>query len=106
MIANWLILSIFDSYLPTTHQYFGFWMITRVNINDFSPNLLFSALILCRSVLELLIGSFFQFLTDLSACNMIVVGYYCLMFLFTRETTFVTFCLHPCTPDPSEKGLL
>ena len=35
-IANGIILSVFDSYLPVTHQYFCFWMITSVTINGFS----------------------------------------------------------------------
>ena len=43
-----------------------FQMITLVNINGFSPNLV-CALILWRSGLGLLIGKFRQILTDLSA---------------------------------------
>ena len=49
-------------------QYFHFLMITLVNINGFSPNLV-SALILCRPGLGLLMGKFCQFLTVLSAHN-------------------------------------
>ena len=45
-IANGQISSIFDSYLPMTFPYFCFRMITWVNINGFSPNLV-RALILC-----------------------------------------------------------
>ena len=48
-------------------QYFHFRMITWININGFSPNLV-CALILWRSGLGLLIGEFRQFFT-LSACN-------------------------------------
>ena len=45
---------------------FRFRMITWVNINEFSPNLVYT-LILWRSVLGLLMGKFRQFLTELSA---------------------------------------
>ena len=45
---------------------FRFRMITSVNINGFSPNLV-CALILWRSGLGLLMGKFRQFLTELSA---------------------------------------
>ena len=45
---------------------FCFRMITRVNINGFSPNLV-CALILWRSGLGLLMGKFRQILTELSA---------------------------------------
>ena len=45
---------------------FRFRMITWVNINGFSPNLV-CALILWRSDLELLMGKFHQFLKELSA---------------------------------------
>ena len=45
---------------------FRFLMITWVNINGFSPNLV-CALVLWRSGLGLLIGKFRQFLTELSA---------------------------------------
>ena len=38
-IANGQILSIFDSYLPTTCPSFHFRMITLVNINGLSPKL-------------------------------------------------------------------
>ena len=43
-----------------------FWMITRVNINGFLPNLVF-ALILWISGWELLMGKFCQIFTELSA---------------------------------------
>ena len=40
------------------------------------------ALILWRSGLGLLMGKFCQFVTELSAYDMIMVGYYCFTFLF------------------------
>ena len=57
-----------QNYLPATHPYFHFWMITSVNINGFSPNLV-CALILWRSALRLLMVEFRPFLTELSAHN-------------------------------------
>ena len=84
---------LFDRYLPVTHPYFHFPTITGVNINSshcssymgpsvfsfpddnlmninrFSPNMVY-ALILLRSGLGLLLGKFGQFLTELSACDM------------------------------------
>ena len=60
---------------------FRFWMITWVNINGFSPNLV-CALILWRSGLGLLLGKFRQIFTELSARDMIMEGYYSLTFLF------------------------
>ena len=65
-IASEQILFIFDSYLPVTHPYFRFQMITSVNINGFSRNLV-CALILRRSGFGLLMGKFNQCLTELSA---------------------------------------
>ena len=47
-----------------TDPYFYFRMITLVNINGFSPNLV-CALILWRSSLGMLIGKFREFLTDI-----------------------------------------
>ena len=38
-IADGQITSVFDSYLPVSCPYFHFWMITLVNVNGFSPNL-------------------------------------------------------------------
>ena len=61
-IADGQISSIFDSYLPVTCPYFHFWMITLVNINRFSLNLV-CALILWRSAFGLLMGKFCPFLT-------------------------------------------
>ena len=49
--------------------YFRFWMITWVNVNGFSPNLV-CALILCRSGLGLLMGKFHRFFTELPAWDM------------------------------------
>ena len=60
-------------------SYFHFRMITWVNINVFSPNLAF-ALILWRSSLGLLMGNFVKF-WQLSARDMIMVGYYHFTFL-------------------------
>ena len=62
-IANGQISSNFDgSYLPKTHPCFCFRMITWVNINGFSPNLV-CALILWRCGMGLLMGKFRQILT-------------------------------------------
>ena len=63
-IANGQISSAYDS-ITTTHQIFGFRTITLVNLYRFSPNLI-SALILRRSGLGLLLGTFHQFLTVIS----------------------------------------
>ena len=60
-IANGQISSVFDEiYLPATHAYFHFLMITSVNVNGFSPNLV-CVLILWRSGLGLLMGKFLNF---------------------------------------------
>ena len=48
--------------------YFHFWMITYVNVKEFSPGLV-CALILRRSGLGFIISKFHQFLTELSARN-------------------------------------
>ena len=56
---------------------FPFQTMTSVNFNGFSPYLV-CALILWRSGSEKLMGEFYQ----LSASHMMVVGYYCFMFLF------------------------
>ena len=62
---------------------FGFPDDNLKNIDGFSPNLV-CALILCRSGLGLLMGKFRQCLTELSACDMIMImaGYYSLSFLY------------------------
>ena len=57
-IADGQISSIFN-----THPYFHLRMIMLVNINGFSPNLVY-ALILWRSALEFVMGKFHQFLTE------------------------------------------
>ena len=64
MVLRWLsvCLSIHLSYI---RPYCCFRMITWINVNGFSPNLV-SALILWRSVLGLLIRKFCQFWADLS----------------------------------------
>ena len=49
-------------------RYFRFQMITSVNVNEYSPNLVY-ALVLWRSDMGLLMGKFCQFLTELSARN-------------------------------------
>ena len=67
-IVNGQISSIFDSYLPATHPYFCFRMITWVNMNWFSPNLVCAA-ILWRSCLGLLMIKFCQFLTVICPPN-------------------------------------
>ena len=84
-IANGQISSIFDSYLPAIRLYFTCRTITRVNLNGFSPNLI-CAFILWRSALGLLIGKFCQFLTELSARNLIMAGYYRFTFYFSIKT--------------------
>ena len=67
-IVNGQISPIFDSYLSAIRPYFHFWMITSVNINGFSPNLM-CALILWSPGLGLLMGKFRLFLTELSTRN-------------------------------------
>ena len=59
---------------------FHFRTITLVNINGFSTNLI-CTLILWRCNLGILLGKFHQFLTELSACDVIMVGYYRFTFL-------------------------
>ena len=53
MVAHWL--SVHPYVRPSVHPYIHFQMITLVNINGFSPNLM-CTLILWRSGLGLLIG--------------------------------------------------
>ena len=65
-IANGQILSILTEFSPRHAHIFCFRMITSVNVNGFSPNLV-SALILWRSGMGLLLGKFRQFLTEVSA---------------------------------------
>ena len=66
-----------DVHVSVRPSVFRFRMITWVNINGFSPDLV-SALILWRSGLGLLIGKFLQFLTKLSA-------HYMSIFLFPHD---------------------
>ena len=49
------------------------------------------ALILRRSGLGLLMGKFHQFLTELSACDMIMAGFYNFTFLFDKAVLRSTF---------------
>ena len=74
--------SVCLSVCPSIHKYFYLWMINWVNINRFSANLV-CALILCRSGLGLLMVRFRQFLT--AACDTIMAGYYCVIFLQGRQ---------------------
>ena len=60
------------------------------NINEFSPNLVCD-LILWRCSLGLLMGKFYQFLTELSARHTIVMPHYCFMFLFPDPPLFLSF---------------
>ena len=53
---------------------FRFWMITCVNINGFSPNLV-CALILWKADMELLMGKFHQIFTALSARDTPIFSY-------------------------------
>ena len=95
-IVNGQISSIYDSYLPVTSLYFHFWMITIVDVNGFSPNLV-SALILWRSAFGLLMGKFHQCLTELSAHDMSVFSpnLVCALILWTSALGLLMgkFCL-------------
>ena len=64
------------------------------------------ALILWRSSLGLLIGKFCQFLTVICLPDDSgrVLSFQVFIYLFTKETTFVTSCLLSCTPSPFWKG--
>ena len=75
-------ISVRPSVCPSV---FRFQMITRININGFSPNLV-CALILWRSGLGLLMGKIHQMFTELSACHTIMAGYYSLTFLLCNNT--------------------
>ena len=66
--------------LSYIRPYFGFRMITWVNVNGFSPNLV-CALILWRSGLGLLMGKFHQFWMGLSALDMSIPS----LFLFLDD---------------------
>ena len=73
-IGNGKILSLFDNYLPATRPYFRFLMITCINFNRFYSNFV-CALILWRSGLGLLMGNFYQFLTELSDRHMSIFSF-------------------------------
>ena len=66
MVSRWSSVSLSVCLSYVRPSVFRFRMITCVNINGFSPNLV-CALILWRSGLGLLMGKFRQFLTELSA---------------------------------------
>ena len=66
--------------LPVCLSIFCFWMITWVNIDGFSTNLV-CALILWRSGLGLLMGKFHQIFMEISPRHK-MAGYYSLKFLF------------------------
>ena len=70
---------------------FHFWMITWVNIDGFSPNLV-CALILWRSGLGWLMGEFCQIFTELRAHDTIMAWYYSLMFLLPKKIYFTWLC--------------
>ena len=73
-IANGQILSKFYGAICPRSPYFRFRMITWVNINGFSPNLV-CALILWRSGFGLLMGKVCQSLTELSARDMPIFSF-------------------------------
>ena len=97
-IADGQILSVYDSNLSATHLYFHFKMLTLVNINGFSQDLVCT---LVNTGLGLLIGKFHQFMTELSTCtsNMIMAGYYHFTFLFSLAygTSNLQDWVFPCT---------
>ena len=68
MVSRWSSVSPSVCCTSDRPSVFHFRMITSVNINGLSPNLV-CALILWRSGLGLLLGKFRQFLTELSARN-------------------------------------
>ena len=79
-IANWQISSKFDGVFCPIHAHiFVFGTISWVNVKGFQPNLI-HALILRRSSLGLLMSKFPQCLTELSARDTIMAGYYSLTF--------------------------
>ena len=84
-----ICLNYWQSYLPTTRPYFCFQMITWV-INQFSPNLE-CALILwtvCFGIANGQISSILDWVTFVSVCLTIVVGYYHFTFLFSVDLAF------------------
>ena len=74
-IASGQTSSNFDSYLPETCPYFRFRTMTCVNVKVFLTNLV-HALLLRRTGLGLLMGKFCQCMTELSAHDTIMAGYY------------------------------
>ena len=74
MVSHWtsMCLSVRQSYIHPS--VFHFRMITWVNINGFSPNLV-CAWILWRSGLGLLMGKFHQILMELSARDMPIFSF-------------------------------
>ena len=60
---------VYMSIGPSVCPYFHFRMIAWVNVNEFSPNLIY-ALIVWGSGLGLQMGKFWQFLTEIFACDM------------------------------------
>ena len=83
---------------------FHFWMITRININGFSPDLE-CALILWRSGLGLLRGKFHQCLTELFSRDTITAGYYSLSFLFFLIFPLKTHCGTLLAQCPSQMSV-
>ena len=66
MVSLWMYVCLSIRRPSSRPSVRRFWMITRVNVNGFSPNLV-CALILWRSGLGLLMGKFRQIFTELSA---------------------------------------
>ena len=66
MVSCWTSVCLSVRRMSVRPSVFRFQMITLVNINGFSPNLV-CALILWRSGLGLLMGKFRQIFTELSA---------------------------------------
>ena len=87
-----LRLLIFDRGI-CLHPYFSFRTITWVNLNGFSPNSI-CALILWRSGFGLPIDKFRQFLTELSARDIIIAGYYRFMFFICCCCYVTSACCH------------
>ena len=80
-IVNGQILSNFDGVICWRHAHiFVFQTVTLVNVKRFQPNLV-HALIRRKSGLGLLKGKFCQCLTELSARDTMIAGYYSLTFL-------------------------
>ena len=111
-IANRQILSIFISVTcpsiccPSVRLYFRFRMITWVNVNGFSPNLV-CALILWRSGLGSLMGKFSSNFDRVIFPHTIVAGYYRFMFLCTIEVYFFWRThIHVCARAHTHFGMV